>query len=54
MGLRFADRPCRFERVESESADALMHDYRPYVDDHIIDIVKRLRAGTGSLNMQRY
>jgi len=53
-GLRFADLPNRFERVNPVTAEALMHDYRPYVDDHIIDVVKRLGAGTGSLNMQRY
>jgi len=54
QGLRFADRPDRFERLDKKTADALVHDYRPYVDDHIIDLVERLGAGTGSLNMQRY
>lgn len=54
QGLRFTDRPYRFERVDAETADALIYACRPYVNDHIIDVVKRLGAGTGSLNMQRY
>lgn len=33
---------------------ALLNAFEPYMDDAVLDIVERLGAGTGSVNMQRY
>ncbi|ARU54580.1 hypothetical protein OLMES_0476 [Oleiphilus messinensis] len=52
--LRFRDLPERFERLPEAEYQAVYHQFRPYVDDEILDIVKRLGAGTGSVNMARY
>lgn len=52
--LAFRDIPERFERLDPLEYKAIEEHFSPYVDDNIIDIVVRLGAGTGSVNMQRY
>lgn len=52
--LQFADLPDKFIRLESETRGAIKRAFRPYVDDHIIDVVERIGAGTGSLTLARY
>lgn len=53
-GLRFRDRPGRYRRLDAASAATIQSAFRPYVDDDILDIVERLGAGTGSVNVERY
>lgn len=52
--LRFRDRPERFARLEPARAQAIAHAFRPYVDDAILDLVQRLGAGTGSIDLDRF
>ncbi len=52
--MRFQSRPERFERLSDAEQTAVMQAFAPYVDDDIIDVVRRLDAGTGSHNLQRY
>ncbi|MER2490477.1 DUF2252 family protein [Catenovulum sediminis] len=52
--LGFRDNPERFKRLSRQQYQAAEKAFAPYVDDNIIDIVQRLGAGTGSVNMQRY
>ncbi|GAA6150922.1 DUF2252 family protein [Pseudoteredinibacter isoporae] len=52
--LTFARRAERFERLHEDEFSTLHFDLSPFVDDCILDIVKRLNAGTGSVNMDRY
>lgn len=52
--LRFRDRPGRFRRVDAGVYREIEHHLAPYVDDTILDIVERLDAGTGSVNVHRY
>lgn len=53
-GPRFRDRPERFKRLDAATYSEVKKMFRPYVDDSILDIVLRLGAGTGSVNMDRY
>lgn len=53
-GYRFKDIPERFERLEKTMQSELTHHFRPYVDDEILDIVRRIGAGTGSLELERF
>jgi hypothetical protein len=52
--LRFRDRPGRFARLDPERAEAVRYAFRPYVDDAILDLVQRLGAGTGSVDLERF
>jgi uncharacterized protein (DUF2252 family) len=52
--LRFRDRPGRFARLAPTRAEAVRHAFRPYVDDAILDLVQRLGAGTGSVDLERF
>ncbi|WP_017443902.1 DUF2252 family protein [Gayadomonas joobiniege] len=52
--LSFKNIDGRFQRLAKEEYHALEHTFAPYVNDTILDIVQRLDAGTGSLNMLRY
>jgi uncharacterized protein (DUF2252 family) len=52
--LKFHSRPERFRRLNKVEYKSIAHTFEPYVDDHILDIVERLNAGTGSVNMGRY
>ncbi|MCB8840052.1 DUF2252 family protein [Aurantimonas sp. VKM B-3413] len=53
-GLRFRNRPGRYKRLDAAMAAQIRSVFRPYVDDEILDIVERLGAGTGSVNVDRY
>tara|TARA_R110002049_G_scaffold300752_5_gene492096 strand:+ start:1829 stop:3244 length:1416 start_codon:yes stop_codon:yes gene_type:complete len=53
-GPRFRDRPERFKRLDAATYSEVKKMFRPYVDDSVLDIVLRLDAGTGSVNMDRY
>lgn len=51
---RFRELPYRFESPGSARAEATGDAFRAYVDDEILDLVRRLGAGTGSVNVERY
>lgn len=51
---RFRDRPDRFRRLDPARAAAVADAFRPYVHDAVADVVLRLGAGTGSLDVDRY
>ncbi|MBO0664084.1 DUF2252 domain-containing protein [Jiella sp. MQZ9-1] len=53
-GLCFRDRPGRYKRLDAARHATIQSEFRPYVDDEILDIVERLGAGTGSVNVERY
>ncbi len=44
----------KFERLDSEEYTEVVHTFAPFVDDEIIDVVKRVGAGTGSNHLGRY
>lgn len=44
----------KLEPVSESLANEILSVFRPYVDDHILDIAQRVGAGTGSVNMRRY
>ena len=50
----FQDLPDRFHRLSNQQTNELKAAFTPYVDDVIHDVVERLNAGTGSVNMNRY
>lgn len=52
--LRFRDRPDRYARLPKEQAAAVAEAFRPYVDDTVLDVVRRLGAGTGSADLDRF
>ncbi|MBO9491075.1 DUF2252 family protein [Endozoicomonas sp. G2_1] len=52
--LRFKVLPERFAPLAPKEYQAIEQAFAPYVDDCILDIVGRLNAGTGSVNMGRY
>lgn len=52
--MRFRDRPDRFEPLDPELAAEIIGVFRPHVDDRIHDVVRRLGAGTGSLDLDRF
>ncbi len=52
--LKFRDLPERFARLSDTEYQEIEQHFAPYVDDKIVDIVARLGAGTGSVNMERY
>ena len=52
--LQFRDLSEKFQRLSASEYAAVKQQFAPYVDDQILDIVTRLGAGTGSVNMQRY
>lgn len=53
-GLRFIDAPARFAPIDAALEAELRAVLRPYLDDDILDIVRRLGAGTGSVNIDRF
>ena len=52
--LVFLDIPEKFKAVDRVTYRTIEKVFAPYVDDQILDIVERVGAGTGSVNMQRY
>lgn len=53
-GPRFRDRPTRFKRLDAATVRSIRAGFRPYMDDAILDVVARIGAGTGSVNVNRY
>jgi uncharacterized protein (DUF2252 family) len=51
---RFRSRPERFALLDPGRAEAVRQAFRPYVDDDVLDLVQRLGAGTGSVNLERF
>jgi uncharacterized protein (DUF2252 family) len=51
---RFRDRPERFAVLDADRAEAVRRAFRPYVDDEILDLVQRIGAGTGSIDLERF
>ena len=51
--LRFRERE-RYARLDAATLAQIRRVFRPYVDDDILDIVRRLGAGTGSADMDRF
>lgn len=54
LPLRFKALPERFNAISALLYQEIEETFAPYVDDSIIDIVQRVNAGTGSVNMARY
>lgn len=52
--LKFRKLPHKFQTIDSDLYREIEQKFAPYVDDHILDIVERVGAGTGSVNMERY
>lgn len=52
--IRFRERPDRFQPISALLYQEIETTFAPYVDDAIVDIVQRVNAGTGSVNMARY
>nr|WP_269783513.1 DUF2252 family protein [Marinibactrum halimedae] len=52
--LQFRTDPAKFQRLNKTEYCHIESAFAPYVDDDILDIVERLNAGTGSVNMPRY
>ena len=52
--LSFKTLPSKFEALSRDDYKLLHTAFSPYMDDTIIDIVRRVRSGTGSVNMERY
>lgn len=50
----FKENSDKFAAVDESLYRELSEVFSPYVDDTILDIVERLGAGTGSINMARY
>ena len=46
--------PQKFVPLSTDVYRTVEETFSPYVDDHILDIVQRIGAGTGSVNMERY
>ncbi|WP_245921308.1 DUF2252 family protein [Bowmanella denitrificans] len=51
---RFRHLPDKFRPLTAELDASVRQAFAPYMDDAILDIVRRLDAGTGSANMQRF
>lgn len=52
--LRFRALPDRFARLPDAEAATVAEAFRPYVDDTVLDVVRRLGAGTGSVDVDRF
>ncbi|NMP31182.1 DUF2252 family protein [Thalassotalea sp. M1531] len=52
--ITFIDNAEKFVALSKDEYEGINATFRPYVDDHIHDIVLRINAGTGSVNMSRY
>lgn len=52
--LRFRDRPGRLARLPEAEVAEVVEAFRPFVDDSVLDVVRRLGAGTGSVDVDRY
>lgn len=50
----FKEDPEKFAYIDDDLYREINEVFAPYVDDSILDIVRRLGAGTGSVNMDRF
>lgn len=53
-GVSFKTRADKFEPLEAKEQETLKEAFAPYMDDHVHQVVRRLNAGTGSVNMDRF
>lgn len=53
-GPMFISNSTKFTAPSAPEYAQLLTAFAPYADDQVLDIVKRLDAGTGSVNMSRY
>ncbi|MCK7616074.1 DUF2252 family protein [Roseibium sediminicola] len=53
-GFRFDPASDKFARVDQALADELEDVFRPYLEDSILDVARRVGAGTGSLSLDRF
>jgi hypothetical protein len=53
-GPIFKVNPDKFIVVSPKLKKQLIEVFSPYMDDAVLDVVERVNAGTGSVNMQRY
>lgn len=52
--LRFRIAPGRYDPLADDEAAAVAEAFRPYVDDAVLDVVRRVGAGTGSVDVDRF
>ena len=52
--LVFLNLPEKYQTLDAATYRTIEKEFAPYVDDHILDIVERVGAGTGSVNMKRF
>lgn len=52
--ISFADNAAKFAAVSPTERHDLIHHFEPFFDDTVLDVIERLDAGTGSVNMKRY
>lgn len=53
-GFRFDPENSKLAPVEPALADELEDVFRPHLDDSVLDVSRRLGAGTGSLSVERF
>jgi len=53
-GFRFDPASDKLARIDLSLADELEEAFRPHLDDAILDVARRVGAGTGSLSVDRY
>ena len=53
-GLAFRTDEEKFSSLNEHTYSTLLNVFAPYMDDAVVDIVKRHNAGTGSVDMSRY
>jgi len=52
--LAFKTNEDKYSKLDEQAYAELLFAFAPYMDDAVVDIVKRHNAGTGSVNMDRY
>ena len=52
--IRFANNPDKFRDASKAERQDLIYHFEPFFDDTALDVVERLDAGTGSINMRRF
>ena len=53
-GLAFRSNRSKFIPLPEDRYNELLRAFSPYMDDNVVDIVQRINAGTGSVNLARY
>lgn len=53
-GFRFDPAADKLDPVDLALADELEDIFRPHLDDSILDVARRVGAGTGSLGVDRF